>query len=36
VGGEVASMEFVIELTELNGRDKLKGYEVTSLVEYDL
>jgi adenine phosphoribosyltransferase len=34
VGGEVAAMEFVIELTELNGRDKLKGYEITSLVEY--
>lgn len=36
VGGEVAAMEFVIELTELKGRDKLKNYEVMSLVEYDI
>lgn len=36
VGGEVVSMDFVIELTELNGRDKLKGYDVVSLVQYDL
>lgn len=36
VGGEVVSMDFVIELTELNGRDKLKNYDVVSLVQYDL
>ncbi|MGG7077886.1 adenine phosphoribosyltransferase [Clostridium sardiniense] len=35
-GGEVASLDFVIELTELNGRDKLKGYDVMSLTEYDV
>lgn len=36
VGGEVVSMNFVVELTELNGRDKLGKYEVSSLVEYDI
>ncbi|MBY0755113.1 adenine phosphoribosyltransferase [Clostridium sardiniense] len=35
-GGEVASLDFVIELTELNGIDKLKGYDVMSLTKYDL
>ncbi|MEW8957322.1 adenine phosphoribosyltransferase [Clostridium sp.] len=35
-GGEVVAMDFVIELTELKGRDKLKGYDVKSLVEYDI
>ena len=36
VGGEVAALDFVIELTELNGKDKLKGYDVLSLVKYDV
>ena len=35
-GGEVVAMDFVIELTELKGRDKLKGYDIKSLVEYDI
>ncbi|WP_194190707.1 adenine phosphoribosyltransferase [Clostridium chrysemydis] len=35
-GGEVVALDFAIELTELHGRDKLKGYEVNSLVKYDL
>lgn len=35
-GGEVAALDFVIELTELNGKDKLKGYDVLSLVKYDV
>jgi adenine phosphoribosyltransferase len=35
-GGEVVSLDFVIELTELNGKDKLKGYDVLSLVKYDI
>lgn len=35
-GGEVASLDFVIELTELNGKDKLKGYDILSLVKYDV
>ena len=36
VGGEVVALDFVIELTELKGRDKLEGYDVKSLVQYDL
>lgn len=35
-GGKVASLDFVIELTELNGKGKLKGYDVLSLVKYDM
>ncbi|EKQ56986.1 MULTISPECIES: adenine phosphoribosyltransferase [unclassified Clostridium] len=35
-GGEVVSLDFVIELTELNGKDKLKDYDVLSLVKYDI
>ncbi|WP_459481806.1 adenine phosphoribosyltransferase [Clostridium saccharoperbutylacetonicum] len=35
-GGEVVSLDFAIELTELNGRDKLKKYDVLSLVQYDI
>lgn len=34
-GGIVASVDFVTELTDLRGRDKLQGYDVMSLVEYD-
>lgn len=36
VGGEVVSLAFAIELTDLNGRDKLKNYDITSLVQYDV
>ncbi|MBC5627381.1 adenine phosphoribosyltransferase [Clostridium sp. NSJ-6] len=36
VGGEVVSLDFAIELTDLHGRDKLTGYEVMSLVQYDI
>lgn len=36
VGGEVVSIDFVIELTELKGREKLEKYDVMSLVQYDL
>ncbi len=34
-GGVVASIDFVTELTGLKGRDKLEGYDVMSLVEYN-
>lgn len=34
-GGEVVSLNFVIELTDLNGRAKLEGYDVMSLTKYD-
>ncbi|MGH4119804.1 adenine phosphoribosyltransferase [Clostridium sp.] len=36
MGGEVVSLNFVIQLTELNGKDKLKGYDIMSLVKYDI
>ena len=34
VGGIVAGFGFIIELTFLPGRKKLKGYEVASLIQY--
>jgi adenine phosphoribosyltransferase len=34
VGGVVAGLAFVIELADLNGRDRLRGYEVFALVQY--
>ncbi|MGH9719666.1 MAG: adenine phosphoribosyltransferase [Bryobacteraceae bacterium] len=34
-GGKVAGIGFVIELTFLNGRSKLDGYDVFSLLQYD-
>lgn len=36
VGGEVVSLQFVIELTDLEGRKKLDKYEVNSLVKYNV
>jgi adenine phosphoribosyltransferase len=36
VGGKIATMEFVVELTELKGRDKLTGYEINSIVQYEI
>ncbi|MEW6128770.1 MAG: adenine phosphoribosyltransferase [Acidobacteriota bacterium] len=35
LGGIVAGLAFVVELNFLNGREKLKGYKVTSLLQYD-
>ena len=35
VGGQVAGIGFVIELSFLNGRQKLAGYDVYSLLQYD-
>ena len=34
VGGEIVGFAFLVELTNLKGREKLKGYEVKSLVKY--
>jgi len=34
LGGEVVGLAFVIELAFLNGREKLEGYDVHSLVQY--
>lgn len=33
-GGEVVAIGFVVELLDLHGRDKLKGYNVFSLTQY--
>ncbi len=35
LGGEVVQVSFIIELTFLNGREKLKDYDVRSIVTYD-
>lgn len=35
LGGIVVALNFIVELTGLNGRDKLKEYEVNSLVQYE-
>ncbi len=34
LGGEVVKIIFLIELSFLNGRAKLKDYDITSLVQY--
>jgi adenine phosphoribosyltransferase len=34
-GGVVVGLGFVVELTFLNGRSRLNGYEVFSLLQYD-
>ena len=34
-GGVVAGMGFVVELTFLNGRGRLGGHDVFSLLQYD-
>jgi adenine phosphoribosyltransferase len=35
-GGVVAGVAFLIELTELKGRERLHGHEVFSLLKYDV
>jgi adenine phosphoribosyltransferase len=34
LGGEVVGVAFIIELGFLNGRDRLTGYDVHSLIQY--
>jgi adenine phosphoribosyltransferase len=34
VGGQVAGLGFVVELTFLGGRERLEGYPVESLIKY--
>lgn len=34
LGGQVVGIAFLIELTFLNGRDKLKGYPIKSFIQY--
>lgn len=36
IGGKIVSIDFVIELIDLKGREKLKNYDVFSLVQYDI
>ncbi|MBW9171101.1 adenine phosphoribosyltransferase [Clostridium estertheticum] len=35
MGGDVISLNFVIELTDLHGKEKLKDYDIMSLVKYN-
>jgi adenine phosphoribosyltransferase len=35
LGGTVAGVGFVVELSFLNGRSRLNGYDVHSLIQYD-
>ncbi|MEN3330887.1 MAG: hypothetical protein V7641_252, partial [Blastocatellia bacterium] len=35
LGGTVAGLAFVVELTFLNGRERFNGYKVASLLQYD-
>lgn len=34
LGGEVVGLAFLVELTYLDGRDKLKGHDVLTLTQY--
>lgn len=36
MGGEVVAMEFLIELTDLKGREKNSDYHVDALLQYDI
>ena len=36
LGGYVSALAFVVELTFLNGRDRLRGRDIISLVNYDV
>ena len=35
LGGKIVGLLFVVELDFLNGREKFKGYDVRSLINYD-
>lgn len=35
LGGEVVKMIFLIELVDLKGREKLQGYSIDSLIQYE-
>ncbi len=34
LGGEIAALDFLVELTSLRGRDRLDGYDVHSTIVY--
>ncbi|MBM7855003.1 adenine phosphoribosyltransferase [Desulfohalotomaculum tongense] len=36
LGGIVVGAAFIVELTDLNGRDKLGSYDIISLIKYDI
>jgi adenine phosphoribosyltransferase len=36
LGGDICGMAFVVELDGLKGRDKLKEYDVFSLLHYEM
>lgn len=35
LGGEIVQVSFIVELSFLNGRDRLKPYDVRSIVDYE-
>jgi len=35
LGGEVVQLSFIIELTFLNGREKIRKYDIKSLITYE-
>jgi adenine phosphoribosyltransferase len=35
LGGKVVGLAFLIELVDLKGREKLKGYDVYSMIQYE-
>ena len=35
INGKVVDIEFIVELTPLNGRKKLEGYNIFSMLSYD-
>jgi len=35
LGGEVVQISFLVELSFLNGKDKLSGYDIRSLIVYE-
>lgn len=35
LGGEVVGLAFLIELVDLHGRDRLKGYNICSSIQYE-
>jgi adenine phosphoribosyltransferase len=34
IGGKVEAIAFIVELTDLNGKEKLSNYDVMSLIKY--
>jgi adenine phosphoribosyltransferase len=34
IGGEIAGITFLIELSDLDGRTKLKGYNISTVISY--